>query len=299
MEFVLLSHALVFSMIALASWYDLDTRDVPDIFCATAALGGLILHLLASLPLNTATITGFISEQGLTSILSVQGFGAILAGLGEPLTYSLTAGIVFSVLGWSAYFSGVWGGADAFAMTALGFGTPYALGNPSILGPINLFVNITLAGFLYILAFSGYKAFKDREVLQETVRKMKASRQRIGLELLVIAGVVVFFEMQNVPMIRFGVILGVMVFLHRFLQAVQEIAFYSTVKVEDLEGGEVPGPDEDFGKRIEGLSEEEIEGIEKDEIEIRGGVPFMPVFALALILTDVFGAGILFLTSVF
>ena len=66
----------------------------------------------------------------------------------------------------------------------------------------------------------------------------------------------------------------------------------STVRTEDLEGGEVPARGEGFGKKIKGLSEEEIEGIESEEIKVRTGVPFLPVFLLALVLTDLTSSGI-------
>lgn len=298
MVFVFLSHALTFSMLFVASLFDLDTTDVPDVFCATAVLGGLFLHFLASRPLNLAIISTFVSEQGLMSFFSLSGIGAVIAGLGDPLAYSLGVGVVFSVLGWAAYWRGMWGGADAFAMSALGFGAPYA-GSASLTDPLNLFVNITLAGFVYIMVYTVYKSFRHPEVWEKTYALILEDRRRIGVELGALAGFTLIAFRAGMPVVPFSALLGFMIFLTRYLEVVQDEAFYEVVEAEDLEVGDVAAPDQGFGSKIVGLSEEDIEEFDGEELEVREGVPFMPVFVLALILTDVFGAGFLLFSVVF
>ncbi|QKQ98165.1 hypothetical protein GKQ38_01355 [Candidatus Nanohaloarchaea archaeon] len=298
MVFTVLSHALTFSMLFVASLFDLDTTDVPDIFCASAVLGGIGLHFIASRPLQLNAVTDFIATNGFTAIFSYSGIASLMAALGEPLFYSLSVGLVFSAMGWAAYWNGMWGGADAFAMSALGFGAPY-VGTATLLDPINLFVNITLAGFVYIMGFTLYKSFRNPEVWSKTAESLKNDRKRIGLELAAVAVLAVFMTTLKVPALVFSLLFVFMILLTRFLEVVQDEAFYRTVDTSDLEPGDVAAPGQGFDDRIVGLTEEDIEGIEDEEFEIREGVPFMPVFVLALLLTDIFGAGFLLLSSIF
>ena len=298
MVFVFLSHALTFSMLFVASLFDLDTTDVPDIFCATAVVGGIMLHFLASRPLQPEIILSYISVNGLSAMASIQGLATIAAGIGEPLFYSLVTGLIFSVLGWTAYFRGMWGGADAFALSALGFGAPYA-GTASILGPLNLFVNIAIAGFIYVMGFTLYKSYQHPEVYRKTLESLKEEKRRVGLELAALGVFSVFLHFQQMPALIFSGIFVFMVILSRFLEVVQDEAFYRTVSSEELEPGDVAAPGQGFGEKIVGLTEEDIEEIDEEEFEIREGVPFMPVFVLALLLTDLFGAGFLFIAGIF
>lgn len=298
MVFTVLSHALTFSMLFVASLFDLDTTDVPDAFCATAVLGGIGLHALASMPFQIGVLTQFLSTNGLLSVFSYRGLAAVIASLGEPLTYSLLTGLFFSVLGWGAYLRGMWGGADAFAMSALGFGAPFA-GVASLLGPVNLFINISLVGFVYVMSFTLYKSFQNPEVWEKTRERVLNEKKRIGLEFAGAIVISVLLYAMNAPAFVFGVLFVFMILLSRFLEEVQEKAFYRTVGVEDLEPGDVAAPGQGFGDRIVGLTQEDIEEIDGEEFEIREGVPFMPVFVIALVVTDVFGAGLFLFSSLF
>ncbi|WEL23543.1 hypothetical protein HBNXNv_0696 [Candidatus Nanohalovita haloferacivicina] len=298
MVFVFLSHALTFGMLFVASLFDLDTTDVPDVFCATAVLGGLGLHFLASRPLQIGIISGFVSENGFLALASLEGIGALMAGIGDPLAYSIGVGLIFSVIGWGAYLRGMWGGADAFAMSALGFGAPF-VGSATLIDPLNLFVNITLAGFIYIMVYTLYRSFQHPEVWRKSYNRIIEDRMRIGLELAALAVFSIIAFRAGMPVVPFSSLLGFMIFLTRFLEVVQDEAFYRVVDADDLEVGEVAAPGQGFGDKIVGLTEEDIENFEGEELEVREGVPFMPVFVLALVLTDVFGAGFLLFSAVF
>lgn len=279
---LVLSHALAFATLFVASLFDLDTTDVPDVFAVVGVVSGIILHAV-----YTYT-TGALQPSLL--------FSAPFEALG-PLGWSLGVGLAFSIYGWGAYWRGMWGGADAFAMSVLGFAAPFTLPNASLLDPVNLFVNIMLIGFFYILGASVYRSWRHGNVYQPFRQKLYDQRNRVVLEL----GAAVVFSYMIAEMglngVFYFVLLTGMVFLYRFLQVVQNDLMYDTVAVEELEGGEVPAPGEGFGKKIEGLTQDDIESIEADEIDIRHGVAFMPVFPLALLITDVFGGGLTLLIA--
>lgn len=289
--FVVLSHALAFATLFLAAVFDLKTTEVPDIVSLVGVLGGLSLHAAASLtgPADIATLSSFavLVSEPLTWLFA----------LGEPLLWSLGVGVVFSVYGWSLYFLGMWGGADAFAMSVLGFGAPYAVGNPGVIFAVDIFVNVLLLGFLYTLVFAVYRAYREGGVVEETYRRLKENEKRVVLEILVAAAVSsigAFTGRFNA--VAYFAILVAMIVLYRFLLVVQESSLSQSVDASELEGGEVV-ESEQLDDRIKGVTEEEVEEL-TGEVTVKEGVRFVPVFPAALLLTEATNVGITWLVLV-
>ena len=286
---ILLSHALAFSTLFLGSIFDLKTTEVPDSVSVVGVAGGILLHFLASL--NSGFSLGTLLNFGLI----LQDPVLWLQALGEPLLWSLGVGLIFSIYGWGVYFLGMWGGADAFAMSVLGFAAPYSIAGPGFVHGVNLFLNIMVAGFAYTILFALYKAVKRPEVWKNTWEQLKQDEKRVSLEILA-AGLLGFVgeytgSFNGVFYFGFFVLL---IFLYRFLKNIQDDFMSREVAVEDLEGGEVLAADEELGGKIVGITREQIESLEEDTVEIREGIRFVPVFPVALLLTDAFGIGIQF-----
>jgi len=320
---LLLSHVLAFSTLFIASIFDLETTEVPDSVSIAGIAGGILLHLAASMP-----------------ELSAQAFtGAFAAG--TPLYWSLAVGIVFSLLGWTMYFLGMWGGADAFAMGVLGFAAPYSLSGPGIAYSLNLFVNILIAGFVYTLGFALYKALKAENVLRNTLQEIESQRARIFLELLLAAIISILAQVGGLNGYLYFAGFTGLIFLYRFLQNIQEDVLVQKIPVKELEGGEVIEEKFDFGdqttktffghkveslrdrlaldqnnpidwllfsieeslgSKVVGLTEgqvEELESREVEEVTVREGVRFLPVFPVALVVTDLYTGGLTLLFLVF
>ncbi|MFB6204180.1 MAG: hypothetical protein ABEJ75_00885 [Candidatus Nanohaloarchaea archaeon] len=285
---LVLSHLLAFSTLFVASLFDLDTTDVPDIFAVTGTAGGILLHAVYSYSSGAMSPwffyhAGIDAVQVLLPFLPAPVFPAFLGSAGGPLTWSLLAGAVFSLYGWGAYMQGMWGGADAFAMTTLGFAAPF-FGNPGILDPVNLFVNVMLVGLGYTLVYGVSQVFRKDAwglVRQEFVE----NRSRLVLETggAVALSAVLFY--QGLSVLPYFLMLEGTVLMYHFFSAVQERIFTREVPVEELEGGEVPAPGQGLGDRIVGLRQEEIDELEAESVEVRRGVPFMPVFPAALLVT--------------
>jgi len=85
-----------------------------------------------------------------------------------------------------------------------------------------------------------------------------------------------------------------LIFLYRFLKNIQDNLLSKEIPVSELEGGEVLAAEEEEGGMIVGITEEEIQELDQDTVEIREGIRFIPVFPIALLMTDVLGVGILF-----
>ncbi|MFB6144085.1 MAG: hypothetical protein ABEJ98_02120 [Candidatus Nanohaloarchaea archaeon] len=283
--FVVFSHILAFATLFVGSVFDLKTTEVPDSVSVAGIVGGVLLHAAASF-----TGPADISVLGDLSLLFSQPL-TWFSALGDPLLWSLGVGIVFSVYGWALYFSGMWGGADAFAMGVLGFGAPYAVTGPGLVHVADLFVNILLVGFVYTLGFAVYRAFLEGGVFQETLRRLKEDRRRVVAEGSVAAAVSFFGSYTgrfNGPL--YFVLLASMIVLYRFLLVVQENSLSTEVDVSELEGGEVV-ESEDLDSKVKGITEEEVESLE-GSVTVKEGVRFVPAFPVALLLTELTGIGV-------
>ncbi len=288
---ILFSHVLAFSTLFIAAISDLKTTEVPDSISIVGVVGGLLLHLAASLQhgINVHVLLNF-------SLLLSEPLTWFQA-LGDPLLWSLGVGAVFSIYGWGTYFLGMWGGADAFAMSILGFAAPYSLSGPGLTYSLNLFLNMMLAGFIYTLVFALYKAVQNPSVWHKTLENIQRDEKKISL-FIVFAGLFSALGLRGgfSPYLYFFMFLS-LVLLYEFLNTIQEEALKEEVNVSDLEGGEVLGG-EDSGL-IKGVDDEEIGSLEKEKVTVVEGVRFIPVFPIALLVTDVFGGGIHWLMMLF
>lgn len=251
------SHILTFSMLFIAAVFDLRSEmgDVPDEFGVIAIAGGILLHAIYSYSISSFT----------------------------PIIYCLAAGTVFSIYGWAAYWKGMWGGADALGLSALGFGAPFLTLSATgmFTQGFNLFINIVLVSTVYTLIFSAFRAYRTEEFMDKLKHKLAEDRNRIAIELGLAIMIFVFFNPIRGAL--FYILMAISVFLFRFLKVIEEHAMIEEVEAEDLEGGEVIR--ENKSDKIKGVSEEEIQDIE-GTVNVMHGLRFMPVFPIALLLTD-------------
>ncbi|MFB6174573.1 MAG: hypothetical protein ABEJ87_01185 [Candidatus Nanohalobium sp.] len=268
--YLLLSHLLAFSVLLINSLFDVfsEKGDVPDLPAWIGIGGGLLLHAAYSFQVSSWT----------------------------PMIWMAVTGLVFAAYGWFAYFQGMWGGADAMGLTVVGFAAPYAMSGPGIMFPLNFLVNMMIIGLLYTIAFAASKAYSSEGFMGRVRGRISGDRLKIVLEIIgasALAGYVSYMGMN--PYTYFASLLLV-IFLYPFLKVLEDTEMTKTVAVEDLEGGEVVA---DQGDVIEGITEEEIDDLDTDEVEVKEGIRFMPVFPVALLLTDMIGAGVPLLLHLF
>jgi len=285
---VFLSHALAFTVLSVAAVRDLLTTEVSDKISIIGVIGGLGLHLAASIPqMNFQTLLN-------TSILLADPIKWTMA-LGEPLIWSIGIGTALSIYGWGLYFLGLWGGADAFAMSILGFAAPYGLNGPGFIHVGTLFITILIVGFIYTIGYALYLS-RGKKPLKRTLSLIKQQEKRISIEILgaAILSALTSFSSVKISIAYFGFFLF-LIFIYRFVKVVQDDMMTREIKVEDLEPGEVLAADEEKGGKVKGITQEEIDQIDTEKVNVREGVRFIPVFPIALLLTEIMGESLLWI----
>ena len=262
---LIFAHVLAFSILFINSLFDVfNDHDVPDFFGIIGIVGGILIHV---------------------------GYAFNVSSL-EPVLWCLGVGTVFSAYGWIAYWKGMWGGADAMMLSALGFMAPGPVsGAFSVTYILDLMTNFMIAAIGITLVYSIYK-FIDQEGEIKTLVATFKEDEKIISGVLIFGGVVGFLlnSQGSNGLIFFSIVL-LFTFLYEFLRLVEQEYMVALKSPKEVEVGDVPSPNQGFGNKIRGLDEDEVEQISED-LEVRTGVPFIPVFLLAILLTDLTASGI-------
>lgn len=262
---LIFSHILAFSVLFINSLFDVfNNHDVPDFFGIIGILGGLLLHAGASYQSSSL----------------------------EPLIWCLGIGAVFSAYGWIAYWKGMWGGADAMMLSALGFMTPGPVsGAFSITYVLDLITNFMISAITVTITYSLYKFIDQKGDFKTLLNSFKEDEKVLSAVMLLGGGVGFLLNSQGSNGLLFFSIVISFAFIYEFLQLVEEEYMVTVKSPEEVEQGDVPSPNQGFGNKIKGLQEEEVSEVSKDLV-VRTGVPFIPVFLLTVLLTDLTVSGI-------
>lgn len=270
--FVLFSHILAFAVLFVDSLFDMfNDNNVPDEFALIGIAGGLLLHIAQSF--TTGDLT--------------------------PLIWSVGGGVVATVYGWAAYYKGFWGGADAMILTMMGFTVSLtATGQASLTHVLDLIFNFMISAVAVTVIYAGYK-FSKAENSTQKFRESLANRKRFITGAVTASGlfsVFLHFGGANGPV--FFVVMTGLLLLYEWIRVVEKDFLVKEVEVDNAVN-EVPARGQGFGSQIKGLTEEELDEYEGNTLKVRTGVPLIPVFLLALLITDLTEIGFWILYSVY
>jgi prepilin peptidase CpaA len=273
--------------LALGSYTDLKTREIPDTLSFSLIFLGLATALGASI--------FFWSYKPL-----------LTAALG------FAAGAAVSLL---AYYTGQWGGGDAKILMGIG-----SLIGVNVFAPgkefpllglflINLVLMGAAFGLLWILGLAARNWHKFREAFREARRKTNIVWLRVALlSLVVIFTVIAFVFRPNFIIITFTYLLlvfaALFLYLSIIIRTVEKTCLIKKIKTYRLTEGDwivekikfkSRKEDRDAGKYIYTKTGITLEGIKllkksgKKTITVKEGMPFLPSFLLAYILTIAVG----------
>lgn len=278
----------------IGSYTDIQKREVPDSVSYGLIVCGLLLRLLI----------------------------AIFSGKWIDFGYELGWFILFVAIAFLMFYTGQWGGADSKLLMGLGIvfaSYPWSLRtytgvipNLSIPFPVTLLFHIFLFGAIYgiiwslVLAFRGWKSFREtyfrlskEKTISNRIRKLALMCSFIFL----FSGLVsmqydskIFLLLLSLFVISFALLL----FLHSliFAKAVEISCMIKTIPVNKLtEGDWIVEEVKAKGKYIcgpkdLGISMAQINLLKKNRIKevlVKEGIPFVPAFLVALIVSLIFG----------
>jgi Flp pilus assembly protein protease CpaA len=255
-------------------------------------------------------------------------YGLIISGVGLNILFSLIysswsfiinsiAGLaIFFGIAYLMFYTGQWGGGDSKML--MGLGAVIGLDVMSLRTQFlsGFMINALLAGAAYGLLWSVYLAFRDRKKFIKELRKIISAKKIIKLKYFLIALVIGLTASSfAVKDVGFKVILLTLAFvslltfyLWVFVKAIEKSSMYKLVEPSKLTEGDwivkniyfkkqrICGP-KDLGiekrqiKKLVGLYREKKIG----RILIKEGIPFVPSFLIAFIITFMFGNPIIWL----
>jgi len=289
----------------------------------------IILLIIAFIALIIATITDIRTRE----VPDWLNFGLIFSGIGIRLIYSsltfdwsyLLYGIIgllaFVILGYIMFYTAQWGGGDSKLLMGLGA----IIGIKPVLHPIPLLIvflfNILLIGAVYGLVYSIILAIKHKKRFLKKFnnlmhsKKMQKFRKIKFITLVIITILFVFLLKDKIVdpfvltiLIIVAVLFYLSYYLVVFVKAVELSSMYKWISPEELtEGDWIAKKVVVDGKKITGpkdlgIEEKQIKKLIKlkkqnkiKKVKVKYGIPFVPSFLLAFILSLAFGAWWLYL----
>ncbi|MFA4819401.1 MAG: A24 family peptidase [Candidatus Aenigmatarchaeota archaeon] len=242
----------------LAGLWDLKTTEVPDKLPVGMVIVGIAYWIL----------------QG-------------MLGDWYPFTVSIIVGTALLAIGLIMYKKGQWGGADAWILAAIGYMVPVYGGEIFI---VPYLMNFMLVSIFYTVIYSVTIGILNRHVFKYVVKDF---RENLKFILGVPAAVIIAILVASAAVPRIIILIPKLVPLiillllfWRYAFVIERKVFRKKVPTSKLRKGDVL----EKGNWV-GLTDRQIKKLrsQKRFVVIKDGMRFVPVFAIALVLTLLFG----------
>ena len=252
-----------------ASVTDIKKREVADWLSFSMFSIGLFFALLSAITLNDYSLL---------------------------LTTAITVAI-FLIIANALYYMRLFGGGDAKLLIALSTIIPQ-LTFPSILGlpsAATFLLNCTFIGAIYGMIYAMTLAVRHGKHFKEKISEIKLPFWPFLIVSLILAAAS-FFTYQFILIIAVLVILFPVLYI--FTKAVEDVALIKNIDASKLTEGDWLVHPIKIGRKVIsarlGLTKKDIELLKKyrTNVKIKEGIPFVPVFLVAFILS--LGIGNLF-----
>lgn len=238
--------------------------------------------LAASLTdLKKREVADWLSLSLITIAISIRASESIISGNLLPLAKSGIGLLVFFVLANILYNGKIFAGGDAKLLTALG----------AVISGLEILSNVLVVGGLYGLVYSiGLGLINIKKVYPEI--KNKGSLESHPTLIFLIALVFIGVSVNYSPIYLFSLAFIGLYCLQVFSSAVEKTALIKKVSPSDLTEGDWLVSDVRIGKNLikanfSGLTKKDIQTIRKanKQVYIKYGIPFIPVFLIAFLVT--------------
>ena len=278
LDIILVTIAIIWLIFASIS--DLKTREVPDWISFSLTIIAIAFLLIQA-----------INENDYKLLIS-------------PLIF----GTIFTIIAFVMYYTKQWGGGDTKLLIPLGiiFSTyPEKLLNYlnpelNIQFPIILLINIFVIGTIYSLFFSFYLAVKNKNSFLKEFKKNEFKKEKMIAIVLAIALTVIALYLsypENILLFLLSLIILITPYLISFVKSVEKSCMYEKISTSKLTEGDWIAKDIYKNKKLIlsknniGVTKEQINFIKKikKEILVKNGLPFVPSFLIAVIISLILG----------
>ncbi len=272
---------IVFIGLVVASFTDMKTREVPDWLNFSLIATGFAVNLFASIIFQT---WGYI-------VNSIAGF------------------LLCLLIALGMFYTGQWGGGDSKMIMAIGalIGLDIFNLNYQSFSLLSFLINVLLTGAFYGIIWSVFLALKNRKKFARESKKIFEKNKVINTILvsLLLVAVFILFITQDL-LLRFLAIFVMMVLLFYYVwlyvKIIEKACMYKYVKPTELTEGDWIGNEIKIkgkyicGPKDLGISKKQIKKLLKlyrskklNKVLIKEGIPFIPSFLIAFIVTLAYG----------
>ena len=225
----------------------------------------------------------------------------------KVLISPLIFGIIFTIIALLMYYTKQWGGGDTKLLIPLGiiFSTYPELNyfNP-ILNfpfPMILLINIFVIGTLYSLFYSFYLAIKHKERFIKEFKKNEFKKAKIIAVILALSLVIITIYLpypRNILSLLLSLIILITPYLIAFVKSVEKGCMFEKISVNKITEGDWVAENIYNNKKLIlskhnlGVTKKQIEVIKKlkKDVLVKNGLPFIPSFLIAVIVSLIFGS---------
>lgn len=258
--------------------------------------------------LKKREVPNWLSFSLIAIALAIRGIIALITKQPTYFFYAVIALAIFFVVTNALYYGRVFGGGDAKLLMALAavFATApvFAAKNYFLISEpflLTFTINIFVLGFIYALIFSIIAAARNRKRFSV---KFKKENQKLRIIKVccwiasIFVLIAVFFSTMlfRALLLILFIILFISPILYSFIKAVEDSALIKKVKASQLAEGDwiidsIKIKNKIIRPSVHGLSLKDIALIKKahKSVTIKTGLPFVPIFLAALIVSLIIG----------
>jgi Flp pilus assembly protein protease CpaA len=234
--------------------------------------------------LKKSEVSDWLSFSLIAIALSIRTTESIILWDYSPILISLIGLAAFFILSNIMYYGKLFAGGDVKLMTALG----------PIVPSLAFLSNMLIAGGIYGIVFSAVLAMRNFKSFSS---EMKKRRNLLMISLFVsMLLAILYFFISNPFIFLLSLSMIFISFIFAFVNSVEKACLIKMVSPEKLTVGDwLMKNVRVHGKVIkadfEGLTKKEIHLIKKSKMKvmIKYGIPFVPVFLIAFLITVLWG----------
>ncbi len=279
----------MFPVTVIIGFFGLLAAALFDMFSKHNEIPDWLNYSMIGVGLGSAVITAFMTEKYIL------------------ILYSLAGLVAAGIFGWILYKLNQWGGGDAKAIMGIGalLGINFSQGFPTLaMFVINIFIVGAIIGIFWTI-YKVIKNFKEfKTTFKELIRSKKIIRVRIAI-IIICAGLLIYGFTQigitKILSVGFAAIIFFMFYFYMFNKAADKSCMKKEMDVAELVEGDWLAEEVKIGKKVFAakmtLEKNDLETIKKHKktVVVRVGMPFLPSFVIAYLITFLIGNWLIYL----